>query len=261
MPLIIGIDIGSRNTKIVVADDHDSRIIYRAYCDTGINPVLTLKHLLSEASKQTQEIEKANVIRYATGYGRNMIPSDRVVSEISCHAKGVLHYYPETRTIIDIGGQDCKVISVDQTGKVADFVMNDKCAAGTGRFLEMVAIRLQIPCSELDAVASAATQKLNLSSTCVVFAESEIINLIAQGHTASEIAHAVHLSIADRIIAQINQLNWQPPVVFTGGVALNSDLRSIFSKRLQCEIMIPPEPELTGALGAALIAVSDHVQN
>jgi len=261
LPLFLGIDIGSRNTKLVLLDNMNNRILYSGFCDTGVNPVQTVESLRREALKNVSSQDVSDMCIYATGYGRNMISSDKIVSEISCHAAGVLHQYPCARTIIDIGGQDCKVISLGEYGKVTDFVMNDKCAAGTGRFLEMVALRLQIPCSELDTTANKATQNLTLSSTCVVFAESEIIGLIALGYSAADIAHAVHLSIAERIIAQVNQLNWQEPVVFTGGVAFNRDLRRILSERMQCEILIPDEPELTGALGAALLARKDHAQD
>jgi (R)-2-hydroxyacyl-CoA dehydratese activating ATPase len=256
----MGIDLGSRNTKLVLINLTSNSVAYSACSDTGVNPIMTVESMLSAACSALQ-INRNDILKtYTTGYGRNLIPSSKVVSEIRCHALGVLSVFPEVRSIIDIGGQDCKAISLGDHGKVLDFVMNDKCAAGTGRFLEMVALRLGLPCEKLSSLASEASEELTLSSTCVVFAESEIIGLIAQGRKPADIVRAVHLSIAERIVAQINQLDWKTPVVFTGGVALNNDLRQILANKLNCEIVVPPEPELTGALGAALIALRDDAK-
>jgi predicted CoA-substrate-specific enzyme activase len=254
MPFKIGIDIGSRNTKIVVLKTNSNEIAYKDYCDTGINPPETVRILLDKACSILNTLKPKTSAIAVTGYGRNLYKADKVISEISCHALGVQYYFPDAATIIDIGGQDCKVISIGQDGKVIDFVMNDKCAAGTGRFLEMVAIRLSLPCSELAELASGSGNNYRLSNTCVVFAESEIIGLISKGVLPADIARSVHLSIAERIISQVNQLDWHSPVIFTGGVANNDDLRKILSDRLQCEILAAPDPEITGALGAALLA-------
>ncbi len=251
---ILGVDLGSRNVKLILLKEQGKNVCFSACQDTGVNPVQTYEHLLRLCINHTGISASDIRLIYTTGYGRKLIKADKAVSEITCHAAGVLSLIPQARTIIDIGGQDCKVITLQGNGKVADFAMNDKCAAGTGRFLEMVALRLGVPCSELGQLGLSADKNLHLASTCVVFAESEIINLMAQNHSAAEIAHAVHLSVADRISSQINQLAWHPPVVFTGGVALNADLQVIFSRLLQTEIQIPVEPELTGALGAALLA-------
>ncbi len=257
MKYALGIDIGSRNTKLVLLDAKTSDIAFSTFADSGINPVGTVSTLFAQALNSLHCIDTDIVLSCITGYGRNLMKADKVVSEISCHALGVQFYHPNVRTIIDIGGQDSKTISLDENGHIIDFVMNDKCAAGTGRFLEMVAMKLGITCDKLDKTAAESNQDFHLSSTCVVFAESEIIGLIAKGVSAADIARSVHLSISDRIISQLNQLAWKPPLVFTGGVALNNDLKSIFSKNLNTDVIVPPEPELTGALGAALIALRE----
>lgn len=254
----IGLDIGSRNLKLVIINAQDKHILYSDVRETGIDPKATINTMLRHATHTLKIAETDIAALYSTGYGRKLASSDKTVSEISCHAKGVQYALPEARTIIDIGGQDSKIISIGENKLIRDFVMNDKCAAGTGRFLEMVAIRLGITCPELSALAAQSSKSINLSSTCVVFAESEIIGLTAEGDKPSDIARAVHLSIAGRIIAQINQLHWETPVVFTGGVAFNHDLHQIIAGMLGCEVIIPPNPELTGALGAALIAAEGN---
>ncbi len=254
MTLYIGIDIGSRNTKLVVYDSSLKQILFNNVCDTGVHPLQTVNNMLTEAMN-TLHIEPKDIFKtYSTGYGRKLIKADKSVSEISCHAQGVLFFYPEARSIIDIGGQDSKIICLEENGHILDFVMNDKCAAGTGRFLEMVALRLGVGCDKLSELAASAVNDLHLNNTCVVFAETEIVGLIAEGKSSSDIARAIHLSISERITAQLNQLKWQPPLVFTGGVALNSDLGATLSKLNCTQILIPPDPEITGALGAAIIA-------
>jgi len=258
MKYCLGIDIGSRNTKIVLIEIESRNIAYCDFCDTGINPVQTVNSLINKA-KSILRCSEDNIIKtYCTGYGRKMLKSDKVVSEISCHSFGVLHERPEVRTIIDIGGQDSKIVTLDENQHIIDFVMNDKCAAGTGRFLEMVALRLSISCSQLSEIASKSEMQISLNNTCVVFAESEIIGLISKGITANDIAKAVNLSIASRIASQLNQLNWKPPVAITGGVALNKDLYNSISKLIDCRIIVPDNPEITGALGAAIMALNDY---
>ncbi|MFO7660436.1 MAG: acyl-CoA dehydratase activase [Candidatus Cloacimonadaceae bacterium] len=257
MSFVLGIDIGSRNTKLVFLDMETGQIAFSSFADSGINPVQTVQTIYNKGLASLQCPAENVLYTCITGYGRNLMKADKVVSEITCHTLGVQFYQPDVRTIIDIGGQDSKIISLDEHNHIRDFVMNDKCAAGTGRFLEMVAMKLGITCDNLDKTAAESTQDFHLSSTCVVFAESEIIGLIAQGVSAADIARSVHLSISDRIVSQLNQLAWQPPIVFTGGVALNHDLKNIFSQALNTEIIIPPEPELTGALGAALTALRE----
>ena len=208
----LGIDIGSRNTKIVIFNPVSGSLLHSAYQATDISPRKSVSELLNKAyeifSLKPQDIFAIGV----TGYGRKLYPeANSILSEITCHAAGCLYHFPQTRTVIDIGGQDSKIISIDTHGKVADFVMNDKCAAGTGRFLEMTAIRLGCEIEALANLASQSSTKLKLSSTCVVFAESEIIGMMASATSASDIARSVHQSVALRIASQMAALAWAIP--------------------------------------------------
>jgi predicted CoA-substrate-specific enzyme activase len=172
MAIFLGIDIGSRNTKLVMLGSSERNIIYNDFKGTGVSPSETVKSLIDSGLAKSGINPCDIVLSYATGYGRKLWKADKVVSEISCHAAGVQHFIPQARTVIDIGGQDSKIISIDENGHISDFVMNDKCAAGTGRFLEMVALRLGVSCDELDKIAAESNLDLHLNSTCVVFAES-----------------------------------------------------------------------------------------
>lgn len=250
--ITLGIDIGSRNTKIALYDSQAAKILYSAYRATAVSPLETVLELTREAFSRLG-MQSADAVA-CTGYGRKIYPlPDKILSEISCHAAGVRFFHPEARTIIDIGGQDAKIITLEEDGRVRDFVMNDKCAAGTGRFLEMTAIRLGCTLDELSSLAELATQNLAINSTCVVFAESEIIGLIAANVHPAEIIRAVHESIAGRVLTQISGLLYAPPLVFTGGVAQNSALVNCLARQLQAPISVPPDPEITAALGAALL--------
>jgi len=251
--ITIGIDLGSRMSKIVVLND--DKIIYSNVVDTGVNPKKIAELLLNDALKETSisKLEITNI--YSTGYGRNIVPfSDKRISEISCHAKGANYFFPKARTIIDIGGQDSKIIIVDENGHVKDFVMNDRCAAGTGKFLEVTATTLETTIDELGDISQTATDKININSTCVVFAESEIIGLIAEGLEKPDIINAVHRSIAKRTKNLASQLHWQEPIVFTGGVAKNKGMQIAISEIMGTEMIVPDNSFITGALGAAIFA-------
>ncbi len=249
----IGIDLGSRTSKIVVLNKQS--LVYNKINDTGVNPKETSKKLLQSALKDLK-IDKNQINHiYTTGYGRNIVPfSDKRISEISCHAKGVNHLIPEVRTIIDIGGQDSKVILVNKSGRVLDFAMNDKCAAGTGKFLEVTATTLETTVDKLGELSNKSTRVVKVNSTCVVFAESEIIGLIADGKNKTDIIKAIHHSIAKRTKNLLAQLHWQSPVIFTGGVARNEGMVKAISEILDIEIFTPSNSVITGALGAALFA-------
>ncbi len=252
--LKLGIDIGSRNTKVAVFDSATSTILFSSYKSTDINALNTVNELINDAyDKLNITCPDINTIG-VTGYGRKLYSyANSVLSEITCHAAGCLLLFPTANTIIDIGGQDSKIITIGAHRKVEDFVMNDKCAAGTGRFLEMTALKLGCELPMLSKLAILADSNLNLNSTCVVFAESEIIGMMATAHSANNIARAVHRSVAKRISTQMSALSWSPPVVFTGGVALNTDLATCISEELNSRLLIPPDPEITGALGAAIL--------
>ncbi len=192
----------------------------------------------------------------ATGYGRINVPfADKQVTEITCHARGVYSLLPSTRTIIDIGGQDSKGIKIKE-GKVVSFVMNDKCAAGTGRFLEVIADALGVPLADLGRVGLTATEPAVISNTCTVFAEQEVISQLAGGESVPNLIAGVHDAIAARVCAMVGKLKIEPDVAVTGGGAKNIGLVKAIEARLGCPVVVPPEPLLTGALGAALIGKS-----
>jgi len=250
----IGIDSGSRTTKIVVYDSGKREIIFSNIVDSGINPKRVSGKILEDALKLTGISEDQILTINSTGYGRNVVSAtNRAISEISCHAKGVHFFHPDVRTVIDIGGQDSKVISINEQGKVAEFAMNDKCAAGTGRFLEVVGTILGTTVEELSGIAETADKEISISSTCVVFAESEIIGLISSGETKGNIIRSVHYSIAKRVANLLTQIAIFPPIAFTGGVAHNLSLAEAISSQLGKDVIIVKNPDITGALGAAIL--------
>ncbi len=253
--ITIGIDAGSRTTKLVLFDSMEGRILFAGFQDTGINPKHAAEELLTEAFQQTK-LSYINIdMIYATGYSRNMIDfAHKTLSEISCHAMGVSYFFPGTRLVIDVGGQDSKVITIGEDGKVMDFAMNDKCAAGTGRFLEVTANILHCEINELSSLSKQADKVIEINSTCVVFAESEIIGLISQGNSIPNIINAIHISVVKRLVNLVSQVRWSAPIVFTGGVARNTALVELCGKELKQKISIPEQSIITAALGAAMMA-------
>lgn len=248
-----GIDIGSRTSKIAVLKDQ--KIVFSKVVMTGLFPAETAKELEKEARIALKLAEQDNMPIIATGYGRKQVKTNfRVLSEISCHAKGVNLFFPEAELVIDIGGQDSKGIWIDRQGKALDFVMNDRCAAGSGRFLEKVAEILEIGVDQLGALVDRADKVTEVNSTCVVFAESEIIGLIAKGIPAAEIAAGVHLGLARRTRNLVATLPEVEHIVFTGGVAKNSAMKKFLEEVFHKPVNTPENPELTGAVGAALFA-------
>ncbi len=190
----------------------------------------------------------------ATGYGRNAIRfADTTITEITCHARGVHHLAPDARTVIEIGGQDSKVIALEDGGRVRDFAMNDRCAAGTGRFLEMVATRLDLDWDKLSALAQQSQKPALISNMCVVFAETEIIGLLADGKPLPDVVAGVQNAIATRVSALAGRFI-SPPVYFTGGVALQPGMGRALEEVLSCPVRVAPQPQFTGALGAAVLA-------
>jgi len=238
-----GIDIGSRTIKLVVLEDH--KIIAYRIIDTGIDPLANSKKILDE-----HKFDKI----IATGYGRYLAQKQfgfPVVTEIKAYAQGAHFLFPNCRTVIDIGGQDSKIIRVNQ-GKVEDFEMNDRCAAGTGRFLEVMATTLGFTIDQFGEQACEARKPVTINSMCTVFAESEVISLISHGENVHNIALGLHESIINRILGMIGRIGFEDDVVFAGGVAKNQCMRKLLAKRLKKELFIPEEPQITGALGAAL---------
>jgi predicted CoA-substrate-specific enzyme activase len=252
--IFAGIDAGSRTIKVVLFDDRNRDIAGTGITDQGVKQEQIAGQLFNEVLEKSG-LEQGDIsFTVATGYGRNALTwIDTTITEITCHARGVSHELPEARTVIDIGGQDSKLIRLEKRAKVRDFAMNDRCAAGTGRFLEVVAQRLDIGLKDLGNAADKADKPSLINSTCVVFAETEITGLLATGHSPANIAAGVQNSIASRIKTMAGN-NLEQPVIFTGGVALIPGMDQALAKCLDLPIKISPNPQFTGALGAALLA-------
>lgn len=256
-----GIDIGSLTTKIVLIKEN--RIIHSKVALSGHNFAQSAKNLwenfLLENNLTLEQI--GNIVM--TGYGRHSIPeiTDQVVTEITAHALGILYFYPDVQTIIDIGGQDSKVIKIDpKSHNVIDFQMNDKCAAGTGRFLEVMAKALEISVEEIGPLSLKSSNPAEITSMCTVFAESEVIGLFANGIKREDVAAGIHQSIARRVAAMVKRINFKEPVAFCGGVALNPAVGVALENELGVPLKTVSHPQITGALGAALIAAERFSQ-
>ncbi len=249
-----GIDAGSRATKVVLFDAEQSRIVGSGLADQGVQQQRLAADLL-ERTCGAAHLDRAAVGPIvATGYGRNAVRfADTTITEITCHAQGIHHLVPEARTIIEIGGQDSKFITLEDGGRVRDFAMNDRCAAGSGRFLEVVAARLGVDLATLGELSAASRHAAQISSMCVVFAETEIIGLLAEGVAPADIAAGVQNAIAQRVATLAGQ-SVTPPVCFTGGVALQSGMVRALQTTLTCAVQVSPLPQYTGALGAAILA-------
>ena len=247
----VGIDIGSATAK-VVGVDAAGVLTWSMIEPTDPRAEVQAVRLLALARDKAGE--GARVV--ATGYGRKIVPgADRVVTEITCHAKGIFRAMGQGGTLIDIGGQDSKVILIGPAGAVMNFKMNDKCAAGTGRFLEVAAARLQIPLDELAATALGAPGEVPISSTCTVFAESEMVSLLARGETVENITRGLIRSLVSRVASLAKSVQPKPPIMLSGGVARSEAVRCFLGEAMGHEVQLPEEPQLMGAYGAALIAI------
>jgi len=190
----------------------------------------------------------------STGYGRINVPfADKQFTEITCHAKGIISLFPKAKTIIDVGGQDVKGIKIDDTGKIIDFVMNDKCAAGSGRFIEVIADTLRVPLDKVGDLSLQSKSPAKISNICTIWAQQEVAASLAQGIPISDLLAGVHYSLADRICRMVNRIRVEEAVIVTGGGAKNKGLLKALSEQLGHEILVPEEPLITGALGAALM--------
>lgn len=252
--IFAGVDVGSTTTKIVLIDENHN-IISSRLGPTGAEHRSRSREVLEAACAQTGVSPEDVTYTIATGYGRINVPyANRQITEISCHAKGVLHYFPDARSLIDIGGQDCKGVSI-ANGKVDNFVMNDKCAAGCGRYLEVLAKTLRLTIQELGELALKSHEPVEISSTCTVFAEQEMIGMIAAGYPMEDVVAGVCESIASRVYSLVMRIPIQPDTVFTGGGAKNVGLRTFLGRRLGYELKTPPiDAQLVGSMGAALLA-------
>ncbi|MDR2075378.1 MAG: acyl-CoA dehydratase activase [Desulfovibrio sp.] len=252
----LGIDIGSASSKAVILEDGQKTVAAAAVqSGTGTSgPGRVLEEVFALSGLSREDMDRV----IATGYGRFSVQeADRQISEITCHGKGIFFVCPSARTIIDIGGQDAKAISLDEDGNIEKFFMNDKCAAGTGRFLEVMSRVLEVELNEMGAHHFKSENPARVSSTCAVFAESEVISLLSMGALKDDIIAGVHRSVASKSCALAYRADVKDDVVMCGGVARNAGVVDAIEKELGCRITVAPAPQLTGALGAALIAFED----
>lgn len=256
-----GIDVGSTQTKAIVLDDARS-IVMRALVPTGAHVSRAAQRAFDEALQRCGLPREA--VRYVvgTGYGRFKVTfGDTQVTEISCHARGAHFMFPHTRTIIDMGGQDTKAIRLGPDGEVADFSMNDKCAAGTGRFLAAAAEVLGLPLEEIGTVSLRAVRPVRITSVCTVFVESDIMSYLAQKRTVEDILGGVHKAIAARTISLVRRVGIEPEITFSGGVSNNAGMVAALEQTLGASLNISQESHYMGALGAALFALERAVAN
>lgn len=248
-----GIDIGSITTKAAVLDN--STILGTRVSFTGYNVEIAARKvyedLLEELSLDASSISKI----VSTGYGRNSAPfAHKAMTEIICHGAGAHYLNPDIRTVIDVGGQDSKALLVDENGVVKDFVMNDKCAAGTGRFLEVMARALEVDLDDFGTLSLHAKQPAKISSICTVFAESEVISLISKGEVRENIIAGIHDSAASRVYAMTQRIGAKPPIMMTGGVAKNIGMVRSLEKKFNQTIEVNDYAQVNGAIGAAVLA-------
>jgi predicted CoA-substrate-specific enzyme activase len=240
-----GLDVGSRTIKLVTGDGGDFSSVT---VPTGVRPLQRCRELLSKTSYERLVV---------TGYGRLMVAEDlgvTTVSEIRAHALGARHLFPDAYSVIDVGGQDCKVIQMGENGKVVKFEMNDRCAAGTGKFLEVMAATLEVGLANLGPMALSSEREVSINSLCTVFAESEVVSLIAKGEAPEAIARGLHDAIAQRIATLARRVGLKERVIFSGGGALNPCLICMLEQKLGVTLTAAPEPQTVGALGAYLLA-------
>jgi len=249
---VCGIDVGSRSIKVVVLDSGTKRVLVFRRVETTYAP-------LDQCLKLLNGLSSGQIV--ATGYGRKLLQNhmnSESITEILAHALGAGHLFPESQAVLDIGGQDTKAISLDSLGRVAKFEMNDRCAAGTGKFLEFMATSFQVPIEEFGDFALEGTPGLSINSMCTVFAESEATSLMARGHRPQDIALALHHSVVKRSLSMLRRVSVNGPLVFSGGVALNRCVRQLIEKEVKSQILVASEPDMVGALGAALYAAQQE---
>ena len=253
--MYLGIDVGSLSTDLVLLDEN-KKVLGHVILLTGSDPVAAAKDgmetLLSKLGVDRKDIKKI----VATGAGRDVIDfADEKITEITCIAAGVHHVFPTCRTVIDIGGQDTKVVALSDDGKVLEFEMNDKCSAGTGRFLEVMSSALGVPLDKMGPLSLKAEKPALISSVCTVFAESEVVSLVAQGKPIEEILKGVHYSIADRVLSLAERVTIRDDVAITGGVAKNIGVVKALEEKMGKKLLVYDEPQIVGAIGAAILGM------
>jgi predicted CoA-substrate-specific enzyme activase len=251
--IVAGIDIGSRTAKAVVMSN--GSILSSVICDTGADSVKTSHTTMAEALKGTGLSQGDIQYIVATGYGRVLVPfANENVSEISCHARGINWYFPSVRTVLDMGGQDCKAINCDSNGLVTNFIMNDKCAGGTGRFLEMIAEVLNTSLDEIGELSLSSRNAMPFNTICAVFAQSEAIAHFRKGVAKSDILSGLHEAIATRCLNLLKRLSIEREFSITGGIAKNRGMVAKIREKIGMEPLLCEDPQIVGALGAALFA-------
>ena len=258
-PLYCGVDVGASSTKLVLLDE-DREVRGRSIQRSGVDYAATARACLAEAIDAAGAGAGRVRRTVSTGYGRRNVGfADDARTELQCHGVGCFHHYPSAITIVDIGCQDNKIIRLDERGRRVDFKMNRKCAAGTGAFLEEIALRLDIELEELERLASSTSEAVRLNSFCTVFASTEILSHLRRGEPLAGLVRGAFASVVNRV-AEMDRLDGE--VVLTGGVvAHNPTTARIFSDKLGGEVKVPPHPQFTGALGAALIALAQEEKN
>ncbi len=250
---VAGIDIGSRGSKAVIMEDN--KVASSSICETGPESMQTAQFTISEALKGTGLSLGNMSYIVATGYGRVLVPfANANVSEISCHARGAHWYFPTVRTILDMGGQDCKAINCDENGRVTNFIMNDKCAGGTGRFLEVIADVLQVPLEEIGDLSLESREDVLFSTVCAVFAKSEALTMMRSGVPKSDILAGLHEAIAVRCLNLLKRIEISRDFTVTGGISKNAGMLAKIKNKVGLEPVLAPDPQIIGALGAALFA-------
>jgi predicted CoA-substrate-specific enzyme activase len=259
----LGIDAGSTTVKLAAVDGAGA-LVWQALEPAEPRVAAQVERLLAGAAAALGPLDGLPLV--ATGYGRGLVAAaGRRVTEITCHARGVHRVRPGAGTLVDLGGQDSKVIAITAAGDVLDFAMNDKCAAGTGRFLENTARRLAVPLGELGPLALGAGDEVAVSSTCTVFAESEVVSLLAEGVALEAILRGLHRALARRVAALMRQVQAAPdgdapdgaaPLILTGGVARNSAICRLLAEETGRGVVVPDDPQIIGAYGAALLGLA-----
>jgi (R)-2-hydroxyacyl-CoA dehydratese activating ATPase len=252
---VAGVDVGSTQTKAVVLDAR-RQVVGRSLVETGAIITQAAQSAFDAAVADAGLAAGAIAYVVGTGYGRYRVTFGHTqVTEISCHARGAQYLFPGTQTVLDIGGQDTKAIRVGEGGQVLDFCMNDKCAAGTGRFLGAGAFALDIPLSELGPLALQARNPVRITTTCTVFAESEIINWLARGKKVEDVLMGVHQAIASRSISLLRRVGVEPEITFTGGVTRNAAMVRLLEELLEARLNVSPDAHYMGAIGGSLFAL------
>ncbi|MAF08027.1 MAG: 2-hydroxyglutaryl-CoA dehydratase [Acidiferrobacteraceae bacterium] len=258
MAYAAGVDVGSTQSKAAIVDE-EGNLVATALDETGANVVQAAEKVYEQALRSVNLREEEIDYIIGTGYGRYKVTfGNAQVTEISCHGRGAVKMFPDTRTVIDMGGQDTKAISVSPSGEINDFCMNDKCAAGTGRFLGAAAMALDLPLDDLGVTALKSDKPVRISTTCTVFAESEVLSWLGKGKKLPDILWGVHQSIATRTIGLVRRVGLEEKITFTGGVTRNVAMVKALEDRLGTRLNVSEQAHYIGALGAALFAL-DHI--